>query len=153
MAPNAGILFHSECSRDQCEENRREERHLTIASEIQNFIKGCDNLISDLRVYLSNIPSKLRANDRILVGDVVDLVSQRITSVKLLPTAFNTSSFQKNRTVAHIDKGFHGRKLIVWRSPYFFYVRAIAQNDHPAVLVRNLEWRRLVLKHRNGMHE
>ena len=82
MAPNAGILFHSECSRDQCEENRREERHLTIASEIQNLIKGCDDLVSDLRVHLSNIPSKLRANNRNMIGGVVELVSQRITSVR-----------------------------------------------------------------------
>ena len=54
----------------------------TIASEIQNLIKGCDDLVSDLRVHLSNIPSKLRANNRNMIGGVVELVSQRITSVR-----------------------------------------------------------------------
>jgi hypothetical protein len=63
------------------------------------------------------------------------------------------SQFEKNMAIAHIDNGFHERKLIAWRSPHLFYVLAIAQNDHPAVLVRNLEWCRLVLKHRGGMRE
>jgi hypothetical protein len=128
------------------------KRLLTIASEIQNFIKGCDNLVSNLRIHLSNVSSKLRADDRSMIRDIVDLVSQRITSVKLLPTVFNSSQFEKNRTITHIDRGFHERELIVWRSPYFFYVLAIAQNNHAAVPVRGLEWRRLVLKHRVGMH-
>jgi hypothetical protein len=135
------------------QENRGEKRFPTIASEIQNVIKGCDNLVSDLGIHLSNVSSKLRANDHNMIGDIVDLVSHRITSVKLLPAAFNTSRFQMNMTIAHIDKGFRERKLVVWRSPYFFYVLAIAQNDHPTVLVRNLEWCRLVLKHRDGMRE
>ena len=92
------------------------KRLLTIASEIQNLIKCCGNLISDLRMHRSNIPSNLGANDRNLIGVIVDIVSQRITSVIQLQAAFNTSQSQRNRALAHIVCGFRERKLIVWRS-------------------------------------